>query len=82
MDAISGIVGEINSIVWGPLMLALILGTGIFLQIRLGFMPIRKVGFGFRKLWEGRARGSDEGEISPFNALMTSLAARNYQRRR
>jgi len=74
MEAISKIVGEINGVVWGPLMLALILGTGLFLQSRLGFMPIRKIGYGFKKLWAGR-EGQGDGEISPFNALMTSLAA-------
>ena len=47
MEALSNIVGEINGIVWGPLMLVIILGTGFFLQAGLKFMPIRKVGFGF-----------------------------------
>jgi AGCS family alanine or glycine:cation symporter len=75
MEVLSSIVGEINGIVWGPLMLVIILGTGFFLQAGLKFMPIRKVGFGFALLWKGREMASEEGEISPFNALMTSLAA-------
>ena len=75
MEALSNIVGEINGIVWGPLMLVIILGTGFFLQAGLKFMPIRKVGFGFALLWKGREKGTEEGEISPFNALMTSLSA-------
>jgi AGCS family alanine or glycine:cation symporter len=56
-------------------MLVIILGTGFFLQAGLKFMPIRKVGFGFALLWKGREKGTEEGEISPFNALMTSLSA-------
>ena len=40
----------INGIVWGVPMIVLILGTGLYLQIRLGFMPIRKIGFGFRMI--------------------------------
>lgn len=75
MEAISAIVGEINGVVWGPLMLALILGVGLYLQAGLGFLPIRKLGFGFSLLWKGREMGAGEGEISPFNALMTSLSA-------
>lgn len=67
-------VGNINALVWGPLMLALILGTGIYLSIGLGGLPIRKIGYGFRQLLKGR-KGSGEGDISPFNALMTSLSA-------
>ena len=75
MEVVSSIVGEINGIVWGPLMLVIILGTGFFLQVGLKFLPIRKLAFGFALLWKGREKASEEGEISPFNALMTSLAA-------
>ncbi|MDO7653079.1 MAG: amino acid carrier protein, partial [Porticoccus sp.] len=68
------IVSSINAVVWGPWMLALILGTGIYLSIGLKGLPIRKIGHGFRLLFQGR-KGSGEGDISPFNALMTSLSA-------
>ena len=74
MEILSTLVGEINSIVWGPLMLALILGVGLFLQTGLKFMPVLRIGTGFRLLWEGR-KATGEGEISPFQALMTSLSA-------
>jgi AGCS family alanine or glycine:cation symporter len=58
------------------MMLVLILGTGLFLQAGLKVLPIRKLGFGFSLLWKGRQPPKDgKGEISPFNALMTSLAA-------
>lgn len=57
-------------------MLVLILGTGLFLQAGLKIMPIVRLSFGFRLLWKGRTPPSgSEGEISPFNALMTSLSA-------
>lgn len=66
----------INGFVWGPAMLALILGTGLYLQIRLGGMPIRKIGSGLRLVWRGRTGDADgQGEVSPFAALMTTLAA-------
>ena len=76
MEILTNIVSEINSIVWGIPMLVLILGTGLFLQLGLKLMPILKIGFGFNLLWKGRkpAEGA-QGEITPFNALMTSLAA-------
>ncbi len=74
MEVLSNIVSEINGVVWGPLMLALILGVGLYLQIGLRFMPIIKLVQGFKLLWGGREKGGD-GEISPFNALMTSLSA-------
>jgi len=66
---------ELNGIVWGPAMLALILGTGLYLQVRLGGMPIRRIGAGLRLVWRGRGGDEAHGEVSPYAALMTCLAA-------
>ena len=74
MNLITDLISQINSLVWGPAMLVLILGTGLFLMVGLRLMPIRRLGYGFRMLWQGR-KGEGEGDISPFNALMTSLSA-------
>jgi alanine or glycine:cation symporter, AGCS family len=68
------ILSSVNSFIWGPVTLTLILGTGAYLMIGLGLIPLRKLGYGFRQLYQGR-RGSGDGDISPFNALMTSLSA-------
>jgi alanine or glycine:cation symporter, AGCS family len=65
---------QLNSIVWGPAMLVLILGTGFYLMLMLRLMPLRKLGYGFKMLWQGR-KSQAEGDITPFNALMTSLSA-------
>lgn len=76
MEAISDFVGAVNGLVWGPPMLVMILGVGLFLSIGLKLMPVLKLGAGFRLMWSGRARGeADEGEIPPFQALMTALSA-------
>ena len=74
MQAISDFIGLINGYAWGPWMLALILGTGFFLMIGLKLMPLSRLGYGFRMLWSGR-KAAGEGDITPFNALMTSLSA-------
>ncbi|WP_223632985.1 alanine/glycine:cation symporter family protein [Rhodobacter sp. TJ_12] len=56
-------------------MIVLIIGTGLFLQLRLGFMPIRKLVYGFRAIWKSRTPGADaEGDITPYAALMTALS--------
>jgi AGCS family alanine or glycine:cation symporter len=68
------IIDSINAVVWGPLMLTLLLGTGIFLTIGLRGMTIARIPYAFRQLFKGR-KGSGEGEISPFNALMTALSS-------
>ncbi len=75
MEAITNIVGWVNGVVWGVPMLVLILGVGIFLTFGLKLLTIIKIPFGFKLLWQGRIPGDAAGEISPFNALMTSLAA-------
>ena len=74
MDQISAIIGAINGWVWGPPMLVLILGTGLYLSIGLKAMPLYRLGYGFRMLWRGR-KEQGKGDITPFNALMTSLSA-------
>lgn len=75
METISSLVGSVNGIVWGPFMLALILGTGFYLTVGLKLFPILHIGRGFKLLFEGRHAHSTHGQISPFNALMTSLSA-------
>ncbi|MGD8176567.1 alanine/glycine:cation symporter family protein [Marinimicrobium sp. ARAG 43.8] len=65
---------SLKDLVWGEFMLVLIVGTGLFLMVRLGGMPLRRIGTAFRQLFEGRrARGT--GDITSFNALMTALSA-------
>ncbi|MCC8366168.1 sodium:alanine symporter family protein [Xenorhabdus sp. PB61.4] len=74
MELITQWLGAINGVVWGVPMLIGLLGIGIFMQIRLSFLPIRKLGTGFKLLFQkNKQRG--EGQISPFNALMTALSA-------
>ena len=74
MEALSNFVGWVNGVVWGPPMLVMILGVGLFLQVGLKVMPIRKLGMGFGLMFKGR-EGAGEGQITPFNALMTALSA-------
>jgi len=74
VDSLTHYVTQLNSIVWGPAMLVLILGTGIYLMLGLKLIPFRKLIYGFRMLWQGR-QSSGDGDITPFNALMTSLSA-------
>ena len=74
MDRLNTIIDSINGFVWGPPMLGMLGVTGLLLTLGLGFMPWRKVGYGFRLLFDRKAVEGD-GEIKPFNALMTALSA-------
>lgn len=74
-EALHCVTNALNSLVWGPPMLVLILGTGLFLMLKLRFMPLRKLGEGFVSVWRGRiSPPGSAGTITPFQALMTSLA--------
>jgi AGCS family alanine or glycine:cation symporter len=70
----TALITTVNAWAWGPLMLILLLGTGIFLSIGLRFMPIRKIPAALRLLLQSR-KSKAEGDISPFGALMTALSA-------
>jgi len=76
MEFLHNLVNGLNGFVWGPPMLVLILGTGFILMVMLKFMPLRRLSTGFVYMWRGREKGdASTGEISPFQALMTCLAA-------
>ncbi|MBK1623494.1 alanine:cation symporter family protein [Afifella marina DSM 2698] len=76
MEDLSSFLASVSSFVWGPVMLVLLLGTGLYLTLGLGFLPQRKLGYGFRLALGGRkAQHGDEGEITPFQALTTALSA-------
>ena len=70
LDAVS----TVNGWVWGPMMLVLILGTGLYLSAGLKLLTVRKIPTAFALLFKGRT-GEGSGDISPFSALMTSLSA-------
>ena len=74
MEAFTSILITLSSFIWGPIMLALLLGVGIYLTLGLKLMPWRKIGYGFKLLFSGKA-DKDRGDISPFQALMTALSA-------
>lgn len=75
MDLYTQILSKLDSFIWGPFTLVLLVGTGIYLTIGLRFMSLRKLGYGFKLLWQGRKQSGEEGDITPFNALMTALSS-------
>lgn len=64
---------SINDFVWGPYMLALLVGTGIFLTIRLRFLPWINLWYAIKSIMNRKS--THQGDISPFQSLMTALAA-------
>ncbi len=70
---------EMSDILWGSWMIVLILGTGILLSLMTGFVQIRRFAKGVKLVVKGAFKKDfeeeEEGDISPFAALMTALAA-------
>jgi len=59
-------------------MLALLMGTGIFLTVRLKFAPWLNLGFAIKSVFtktDKTKKDDSSGDISPFQSLMTALAA-------
>ena len=75
MGGLMGTLTSISDFVWGPVMLVMLGGTGLYLTVRLKFFSFRNWVRAYKCLWEGRRNQSHEGEVSPWNALMTALAA-------
>ena len=71
---VTSINGPINAFAWGWPTIGLISFTGVLLMVGLGFMPILRLPYGVRMMFS-RPEQADEGDITPFQALMTSLAA-------
>lgn len=65
----------IRSWIWSPVLLILLMGTGVYLTIRFKALQFRKLPFALRMVFKSlRAEKGDEGDITPFQALTTALA--------
>ena len=67
------VLNQIDSIVWGPWLLILLVGTGVFLSCRLGFLQVMKLPRALKLIFFARNKG--DGDIDSFKALCTALAA-------
>lgn len=74
-NSFSDWIGKVSNFVWGPPLLILLVGTGIYLTIRLGFIQITKLPYALKLAFSKHQDDKSEGDISHFQALMTALAA-------
>lgn len=73
MDFIENVISKAVSVVWGPITIILLLGAGIYLSLGTRFVQFRKIKDAIKSLFTKDSDG--EGDMTPFQALMTSLAA-------
>ena len=77
MEFIMKLNQTVNSFVWGPIMLALLVGTGIYISVRTNFLQVRKFGYIWKHTFGTLFRKSekDHGKnLSPVQAVSTALA--------
>jgi AGCS family alanine or glycine:cation symporter len=77
LETLMNINSVVNNFVWGPPILVLIVGVGLFLSVKTGFFSITKLGYTLKntllKMFSKEQRG--EGEVTAFQAVATALAA-------
>ena len=69
------ILNEVDNLVWGAPLLILLMGTGIYLTVKLGLLQITKLPLALKYLFQKDKNSSEEGDVSSFAALCTALSA-------
>lgn len=83
MEKLNQIVSAVDSFVWGPVMLVLLVGTGIFLTIRTRFLPWRNLGYAIKSTLskEARTKNRGTGDVSPILGTDDSTCRNNRNRK-
>lgn len=75
LETVENFLGAISDLVWGLPLIILLVGTGIYLTIRLGFLQVRLFPHAMKLAFSRKQDKTSEGDISHFQALMTASAA-------
>lgn len=75
MEQLHNIVLTLDGYVWGTGMLVLLLGTGVWLTVSLGFIQVLKLPKALALILKSNKSSGKKGEITPFQALTTALSA-------
>ena len=70
MVQINQLVGELDSFVWGPVMLCLLVGTGVYMTLKLRFLTWRNLPYALKTIFSKKSRTTQvgSGDVSPFCA--------------
>lgn len=76
MGQLNDILSKASDIVWGIPLLVLLVGTGLYLTIRLGFLQFHSMGYALKLSFsKGKQDKKSDGDISHYQALTTAMAA-------
>ena len=73
MESILPALSAVDSVLWGPPLIILLVGTGIFLTIRLKLLQVLRLPLALRLIFKAKNQG--KGDVSSFKALCVALAA-------
>ncbi|MBR1553261.1 MAG: sodium:alanine symporter family protein [Schwartzia sp.] len=73
MESFLPVLNSIDSIVWGPPLIALLVGTGIYLTVRLGLIQVFRLPMALSLI--GGAKNKGEGDVTSFKSLCVALSA-------
>ncbi|REJ08107.1 alanine/glycine:cation symporter family protein [Halobacillus trueperi] len=76
-SALHSFLSELSGIVWGPFLLILLVGTGVYLTLRLGFLQFKTLPYALKLAFKPskEKKKNEKGDISHYQALTTALAA-------
>lgn len=75
MNQIHNVLNAIDSFIWGPPLLILLVGTGVFFTFRLGMLQFRHLPTALKLVFGKSADTQSDGDVSSFAALCTALSA-------
>ena len=73
MESLIPVLNAIDTFMWGPPLITLLVGTGIFLTVRLHLLQVFRLPLALKLIF--RAQNKGEGDVSSFKALCVALAA-------
>ena len=73
MEVITSILNKIDSFLWGAPLIILLIGTGIFLTVKLGFLQVSRLPLALKLIFKAENQG--KGDVSSFKSLCVALAA-------
>ncbi|MBA5850211.1 sodium:alanine symporter family protein [Clostridium sp. cel8] len=76
MEQFTNLLSQVDAFMWGPPLLVLLVGTGIYLTIRLGLIQLFKLPLALKYLFsKDKNDSAGKGDVTSFAALCTALAA-------
>ncbi|MGL5417128.1 MAG: alanine/glycine:cation symporter family protein [Clostridium sp.] len=65
----------VDNFVWGPPLLIMLVGTGLYLTVKLRVLQVTKLGHALKLVFSKDTESDEKGDVSSFGALCTALSA-------